>query len=696
MKLRKFICAVVILAVAFSSIGVLCFADSTSGTPYFSYEINEDEEAVAAPQGFVESNTWNYQSWNLEIPLDTPRDLVVTDNSFLLLDSGNGRILEFDHSMKLIKIYDTFSDSTGAPISFKGARGMDVDVNNNFVVADYDNCRVLIIGRDGVVKNQILRPDAVLENNELPFNVTKVKCAQNGDIYVNVETMNLGIFVFDSQCRFDKFVANNPVVQTGKVIMEYLYRAFLTTEQIRNRIQSTPLTINNFCLADNGFMYTVSQNADTPRQAGMVRCMNYTDANIINSKIIFGDLETNIDKTTDKTMFTSVDISDEGNIILLDSGRGRVFYYNTNGYLVTVFGGLGDQVGTFTTPVEVRHLGEKIYVLDSGKACIVEFSPTNYFNTYVKALNLLKERKFDESLEVWKEVNLLNSNSEYAYYGMGLVYDMKGDYKEAMKCFKLANDTTLYSNAFEEYRMQWLSENVVWIVVVLLGIIAVVYAIKLLFKRLARTNGTAYTQMENKYLFPLYTLRHPVDGFEQFKTRNVKSPGLAVLIIVFWFAVSVIEKYATGFIFSGGVQEFNPMAIFASTIGLYIVFVVANWCVASFIEGKGTFTDIVCAVSYSLLPYVICTALTIPVSNILTENEAVFLTIIQVIGLLWSGFLLIGGLYAIHQYSFSKTILSIILTVIGMIIIVFVLVIFYSLIQQAFGFIKSLYQEITL
>jgi len=695
MKLKKFICAVIMLTVVFSSISLVCFADSPSAAPYYSYELNKDQKSVAAPEGFIESKTVNYQTLGLDTAFNTPRDFVATESGFFILDSGNGRIVELDKNLNFVKVYDTFVDDAGEALDFTGAKGMDIDVNGNFVIADYENERVVIIGKDGVLKDKILRPDAVLENNEFPFSVNKVKCAANGDIYVNVETMNLGIFVFDSEGRFDKFVANNPVVQTGEVIMEYLYRAFLTTEQIRNRVQSTPLTINNFCLADNGFMYTVSQNSGATQQAGMVRCMNYTDSNVINPKIVFGDLEVDSDNNK-KTSFTSVDITDDGNIVLLDAGRGKVFYYSNNGYLITVFGGHGQQVGTFTTPVEVRTVGDKVYVLDSSKGCIVEFIPTDYFNTYRKALNLLKERKFDESLEAWKEVNLLNSNSEYAYYGMGLVYDMRGDFKNAMKCFKLANDRTSYSNAFEEYRMQWLAENLLWIILAVVAIIAVVIGIKAVLKRLQRTNGTAYSEMETKYLFPLYTMRHPVDGFEQFKVRDVKSVGLASGIIIFWFAVSILSKYATGFIYNTGNKDFNPIAILVATIGLYVVFVVANWCVASFLEGKGTFTDIVCAVSYSLLPYVITKALAIPLSNILTEKEAVFISIVTTIGLIWTAFLMLGGLYAIHQYSFSKTLVSVILTVLGMIVIVFVLVIFYSLIQQAFGFLESLYQEITL
>jgi len=126
------------------------------------------------------------------------------------------------------------------------------------------------------------------------------------------------------------------------------------------------------------------------------------------------------------------------------------------------------------------------------------------------------------------------------------------------------------------------------------------------------------------------------------------------------------------------------------------VFVASNWGVASFLEGKGTFKDITVTTAYSLIPYIVAQIIAVPLSNILTAEEAVFITIINAIGLIWSGILLLGGLYAIHQYSISKTLWSIVLTAVGMLIILLVAVIFASLLQQAFGFFESLYTEITL
>lgn len=694
MKIKNLISFVLILSVLSVMLSVGCSAAAPSYAPYYSYEINNRDESVAAPVGFTEAFTANSTSLGLDVHIDSPEDFVVNSEGFFILDSGNSRIIALDKALKLKRIYSDFRDENNEPLDFKGAVGFDIDRNGNFVIADTENLRILILDRGGSLKRQILKPEAVLENNEFPFRVTKLKCAEDGNIYVTVETMNLGIFVFDENGSFDKFVANNPTIATSEVILNYIYRAFLTTEQIRNRMQATPLKVNNFCMDSNGFLYTVSQSVYSTKQSGMVRCMNFRDSNIINSSIVFGDVEA--DPTYKTTLFSSVSVTDNGDYVLLDSGRGKVFYYDSNGNLISVFGGYGDQAGTFREPVEVRYSDGNIYVLDKGKNSLTEFKPTEYVITYNKALSLLKERKFDESLEEWKNVVLLNSNSRYAYYGMGLVYDMKGDYASAMDCFKAADNRTAYSNSFKEYRAEWTEKNVVLIVFVILAVIAVITAVVLSFKKLRATNGTAYSIMERKSLFPLYTLRHPIDGFEQFKTRDVASLPIAVGIIAAWLITEIASRYALGFIYSPVDSSFNPMAIIAGTVGLFVIFVASNWGVASFIEGKGTFKDIIVTVAYSLIPYIVSQIIRIPLTNILTLDESVFISIISAIGLIWSGILLLGGLYAIHQYSFTKTLGSLLLTAIGMLIILLVAVIFASLMQQAFGFFDSLRQELTL
>jgi hypothetical protein len=75
-------------------------------------------------------------------------------------------------------------------------------------------------------------------------------------------------------------------------------------------------------------------------------------------------------------------------------------------------------------------------------------------------------------------------------------------------------------------------------------------------------------------------------------------------------------------------------------------------------------------------------------------TEVAFLQYLMTLGYIWSGVLLFSGLMAIHQYTISKTLASLFLTVLGTLIILFLCILIFSLAQQIIGFSISLYNEI--
>ena len=97
--------------------------------------------------------------------------------------------------------------------------------------------------------------------------------------------------------------------------------------------------------------------------------------------------------------------------------------------------------------------------------------------------------------------------------------------------------------------------------------------------------------------------------------------------------------------------------------------------------------------TYSLVPFIITQLAGIVFSNVLTLDEGAFLTAVEIIGIVWSGVLIFTGFMTIHQFSFGKTVLSIIMTVIGIAIIIFLAVLFVGLLQQVISFFKSVWSE---
>ena len=694
-KLLRFSLVIFCLIIAFS-VSVSALTPSFSSTK--SYELDTDDSTINVPVGFVQDGIFGNDSFGLEMPVSSPEDFCLKNGYFYVLDSGNGRVVKINSDMKAVNVIDCVK-SGDTTLKFKGAKGIAVDDEDNIYVADTDNYRVLKFSQQGELIMTIKRPDEALKGNNVPFRATKIQVSNIGEIYITVDGINLGIFVFDINGVFSKFVGSTPIVSTANVLYYYALRAILTPEQIRNRMQNTPLKVHNFCIDGERFIYTVSQNDDSVSQDGMVRCLNYNGSNVLDTSIVYGDVEEGSNKKV-RTSFVAVETDGNGNIFLLDQGRNKVFYYSDRGKIMSVFGGKGEQTSTFELPVDIAYDNGSVYVLDKGRNCISKFVPTTYMNSLITAVSSLKERNLENSLDLWKKVQGQNSNSMYSYYGMGLSYQLDGDYENAMKCFKMANDKDNYSKAFSEYRNKLLKKYGGLIIAgIALLIILITVLVKSIKKRIKNSNkpSEAYSPLENKWLLPIYCLRHPVDGFEQFKNRKLDFMPLATVIVLFWMAIEILKSYVTAYAFNGtDTKTYNPLSTVIATVGLFIVFVVANWCIASFIEGKGTFSHIYCMSAYALIPYIIAELICIPLSYILTANESIFMSIIVAIGLIWSAVLIYLGTYAIHQFSAGKTVGALLLTVVGMIIILFVLIMIYTLLQQAFGFVGSLYTEATL
>ena len=126
-----------------------------------------------------------------------------------------------------------------------------------------------------------------------------------------------------------------------------------------------------------------------------------------------------------------------------------------------------------------------------------------------------------------------------------------------------------------------------------------------------------------------------------------------------------------------------------------LIWVVANWCVTTLMDGKGRFHEIYMGTAYALTPYPLIGLPMILLSNVVME-ESVFYTYFNVFALIWAGFLILFAMMMIHDYSLLKGILATIISICGMAIIMFVVLLFFSLISDAIMFFVSIYKEIVL
>ena len=195
--------------------------------------------------------------------------------------------------------------------------------------------------------------------------------------------------------------------------------------------------------------------------------------------------------------------------------------------------------------------------------------------------------------------------------------------------------------------------------------------------------------------FAFYCVSHPVNGFDGVKWDNHGSYLMGVFIMLAFFLVQVLDTQLTGFIFNpNNPDKFSVFPIMATTIGGILMFFVANSAVSSLMPSEAHYRQIFFVTTYALIPYIIITFIRVIISNFVAEEVGVFLNFLSMIGFGWSAILMIVGMFQVHQFSFTQTIVSLLLTVVGIIVIMFLILLLYSLFQQVYTFFFTLYSEI--
>lgn len=190
-------------------------------------------------------------------------------------------------------------------------------------------------------------------------------------------------------------------------------------------------------------------------------------------------------------------------------------------------------------------------------------------------------------------------------------------------------------------------------------------------------------------------MTHPFDGFWDLKREERGTLAGALTFVVLTVLMLVIQKQNTAFLFNMNRLEEIDVLVDIITVGLlFVLWCVSNWCLTSLMDGEGKLRDIAIFTGYSLLPFLLIQFPLVAVSHVITTEEGTFYYVFTVISYLWTAALLLFGMMETHQYSMKKTILTTVLTLLGMAIITFIGLLFFSVIQQIVTFAVTVYKEI--
>ena len=211
-------------------------------------------------------------------------------------------------------------------------------------------------------------------------------------------------------------------------------------------------------------------------------------------------------------------------------------------------------------------------------------------------------------------------------------------------------------------------------------------------------NGTAKAWLSRygeSLRYALHVITHPFDGFWDLIHEKRGSIAAANTFLFLFLLTRVLKLICTNFQFiSAPIQYINIFEEAGSLLLPFLVLCVANWAMTTLFEGKGRFRDIYMAMCYALVPYILIQLPMILVSNMLTYEEGSIYSVMLSFSVIWCAFLAFIGLMEIHDYSPGKTFIFVIVTIVGASVILFLMLVFFSLLSDAVSFFVSFYREI--
>ncbi len=212
---------------------------------------------------------------------------------------------------------------------------------------------------------------------------------------------------------------------------------------------------------------------------------------------------------------------------------------------------------------------------------------------------------------------------------------------------------------------------------------------------LAFTKKDKFSQYIKSLKFALYCTTHPLDGFWDLTHEKRGSIAAANTILILTLLARILGLQYTSFLFNEVYwPEVNIFLYIASIVFPLALWCLGNWGLTTLFDGKGRLGQVYMATCYGMLPYPLIQFPLIILSNIVTVDEGAFYGVFSVLALVWAGLLIIAAMMQIHEYSLSKTILFTVASIFAMLVLVFILLLFFSMISQGISYFISLGREI--
>lgn len=642
-------------------------------------------------------------------------DVCVDDLGYVyIVDSGTNRIIGLDQDYHLRLVIDSFVNDMGVPDSLSEPSGCFV-TDTEILVADTNKARIVIFDKVGNFKEIVPEPNSDVIPDGSVYRPTAVATDSSGRIYVVSKTTNYGVIALRRDGTFLSFIGPQKVTYNA---FQLFLRIFQTAEQIKKSVQNVPTEFNNITIDSDGFLYVTTNSIDKGQQQSAinsksksanyapVKKLNPNGSDVMNRNGFYPPSgEVDVSSFTTSTITTSgasdivdVALGPNGMWSIIDEKRSRVFTYDDDGKLLFAFGDKGDQVGQIQDLKAIAYQGTNLLLMDATANTVTVYSRTAYGDLLAQALQNTQDQNYSLAVDYYVSILQHNNNYDAAYIGIADSLYRNGEYNDAMQYYKAAYDTANYSKAYQQYRKEWIED---WVLLVPVVIIVACVLISLFFKYANKVNKAGHVYKEKRtlkeeLLYAFHVIFHPFDGFWDLKHEKRGGVRGATIILATTILVFVYQTIGRGYLYNpygASIDYFMSICYVAVPVFLWVI---SNWCLTTLFDGEGSFKDIYIATCYALTPLPILILPTIWLSNIVTADEMSLLALVSTIAFVWFAFLVFFAMMVIHDYSLGKNVLTTLGTIVAAAFIMFVAVLFSTLLGKIFSFGYNIYVELSL
>lgn len=200
---------------------------------------------------------------------------------------------------------------------------------------------------------------------------------------------------------------------------------------------------------------------------------------------------------------------------------------------------------------------------------------------------------------------------------------------------------------------------------------------------------------KEKWSYLFYTISHPMDGYYWIRHQDRGSVPLAILMVFLFSVAFTTNRLLASFV----VNDIDPRGVdslyeLMGVMAFYLLLCVSNWSITCLMNGEGRMKDIAIAVGYGTVPITITLAIATLISQFIADDEQAFYTLLLVVGIAYSVIVILIGIMQVHNYTLGKTLLTLFLTFVALLIIIFLILLLANLLGMVYNFFRSIYTEI--